>query len=588
VSSAYITRDKVSSIDAFAILAPPSWTRLEPVTTTGDPRPGLEQRVHDPLWFLARQWQLGEFAGEDAGTPLTVRAVTLTRRIDRWADASGTVRALDRTKCDLLEPLVEREPPLNGERAPGVRARVEAAAAFLAALDDHGYAAHRAGLVARCAMVFDSADQPAEESARLDPQWVRLRRLLEGRGVADAEAIAAALEAAAPALPGWLAPADNAERDTLQTICQKWLEWYRREISPPPDGADSWVDARLEYSFNVGVGAETFTAPAHRGGATDWHTFDPADGPLQFEGGAGDEPEVERRTQALLATPLRYGGMPIDRLWEMEDARVNLGLIESEPWDLGRLLVAEFALTYGNDWLVVPIDIPYGSLTTVESVLYTTAFGERFVVRPTAEASPDGRWQMFKNVSAAGLSSEGLLLPSGAISVQDGPPIEDVLFLRDEMANMCWAVERKVQGASGAARDRAREEPEPSPLAPGSVASAKLDYLLQTTVPARWIPYLPRRTSRRRTVDLMQGMMPGSGVPPKGRLLNSPKIRTLADAEIPREGVNVLRQPSVARRADGSYAQWITRRVIVGRGEGTSQLAFDSAISRKPGPRNNR
>ena len=60
---------------------------------------------------------------------------------------------------------------------------------------------------------------------------------------------------------------------------------------------------------------------------------------------------------ALLASPLRYPGMPADRLWEMEDAQVNLGVVESEPWDLARLLVAEFALTYGNDWLVVPVDV---------------------------------------------------------------------------------------------------------------------------------------------------------------------------------------------------------------------------------------
>ena len=32
---------------------------------------GLSARVADPLWMLARQWQFREFAGEDAGTPVT-------------------------------------------------------------------------------------------------------------------------------------------------------------------------------------------------------------------------------------------------------------------------------------------------------------------------------------------------------------------------------------------------------------------------------------------------------------------------------------------------------------------------------------
>ena len=44
MSSGYVTHDKFSVSEAFAIFAPPSWTRLEPVTTTGDPRPGLEMR----------------------------------------------------------------------------------------------------------------------------------------------------------------------------------------------------------------------------------------------------------------------------------------------------------------------------------------------------------------------------------------------------------------------------------------------------------------------------------------------------------------------------------------------------------------
>jgi hypothetical protein len=35
---------------------------------------GLAAGVHDPLWMLARQWQTGEFQGEDGGTPAQVQA----------------------------------------------------------------------------------------------------------------------------------------------------------------------------------------------------------------------------------------------------------------------------------------------------------------------------------------------------------------------------------------------------------------------------------------------------------------------------------------------------------------------------------
>lgn len=151
---------------------------------------------------------------------------------------------------------------------------------------------------------------------------------------------------------------------------------------------------------------------------------------------------------------------------------------------------------------------------------------------------------------------------------------------------MVWAVERAVEGPSGAARDRARERDAPTTTGPGPVTSAVLDYLLQTGVPARWIPYLPR-SSGYRAIDLVQGAMPapdGTAIVALGRTLGRADLKRLRDAEIPRESVVVRRMASVARRADGSYVRYITRRVGVGRGEGSSQLAFDSALSRKPRP----
>src|SRR4051794_5251641 len=128
----FITNNRFVALEAFALSKPPTFTRLEPQATLGDPRPGVEARVHDPLWLMGRQWQLGEFEGEDAGTPLTVRAVTRTVAVDRWAPGDGPPRAFGRDQRDVLEPLVEAEPAT--EESPGLRARAEAAAVLLAAL----------------------------------------------------------------------------------------------------------------------------------------------------------------------------------------------------------------------------------------------------------------------------------------------------------------------------------------------------------------------------------------------------------------------------------------------------------------------
>jgi hypothetical protein len=42
---------------------PPAMVRLEPDSTTGDPKPGTEARIADPAWMLGRQWQFGVLIG---------------------------------------------------------------------------------------------------------------------------------------------------------------------------------------------------------------------------------------------------------------------------------------------------------------------------------------------------------------------------------------------------------------------------------------------------------------------------------------------------------------------------------------------
>ena len=58
--------------------------RFEPIPREDDVGNGLAARVHDPLWLLCRQWQFGEFRGEDAGSIAVVNARVATHRLDRW------------------------------------------------------------------------------------------------------------------------------------------------------------------------------------------------------------------------------------------------------------------------------------------------------------------------------------------------------------------------------------------------------------------------------------------------------------------------------------------------------------------------
>ena len=277
----------------------------------------------------------------------------------------------------------------------------------------------------------------------------------------------------------------------------------------------------------------------------------------------------------MLATPLRFPGMPASRFWELEDAQVDLGAVEADPHDLARLLVVECALVFGGDWLVVPFDVPAGSVVRTQAVTCRTTFGETFLVGTTA-TSTSSSWRLFDVTSADGAGLGALVVPPTPPGRLEGPPLEQVSFLRDELANLVWAVEHVVEGASGDAVPVAPGVAAPAPAGEGGV----LRYVLATDVPDSWVPYLPT-TGGYATVDLVRGALRRDAGPargPRGALLAGDDLSRVAAAEVPRDGVRLTRVPVVARLADGTVRTWVSRRVGTGRGEGRSGLAFDGAV----------
>ena len=61
------------------------WNRLEGRARREEFNRSLRAEVRDPLWMLTRQWQLGEFKGEDAGSAAKVRVQIDAARLDRFA-----------------------------------------------------------------------------------------------------------------------------------------------------------------------------------------------------------------------------------------------------------------------------------------------------------------------------------------------------------------------------------------------------------------------------------------------------------------------------------------------------------------------
>ena len=537
------------------LLAPPAWTRLEPQSLSGEPEAGVEMRIADALWMLGRQWQMGEFRGEDCGTPVSVRMEARSRPLSalRPGGPEGPTPPEPLQPGRVFEPRIEAA----GSALPALRDRAEAGAALVAALGPLGWSGE-AQLLEDCAFDLDALGLQASGP---DAAW----RLI-ARHHPDGEAAAVALEAGSP---DWL----QGEPEDVRDAAADWLGWYRRNVSPPPQQASSWHPDRLEYRFALQAGtgndARTLVAPCHLGGPVDWFSFDLGAGRGLGLDGDGDG---ERRHETHVhASRLRYVGMPAPRLWQFEDGLVNLGVTDVQSNALARLVFLEYATIYGTDWLIAPIDLPRGSLVEITSVSYRTTFGEEVVVKAADDRLASERFRLYRTDGPDGAEAAFILPPNGRAPLH-GDAREEVVFARDETANLVWAIERSFEGADGLARDRSAETPPlapPAPLQPGAHDA----WTLEIRPPEHWIPMVPIPTDRQGGFILRKGSFDGTDHA-RGRLL-APTPFNLEDEEVPREGIRVRRIPAVLRDEDGSLHRWTTFRVTAAWGESRSRLEYD-------------
>ena len=68
------------------------------------------------------------------------------------------------------------------------------------------------------------------------------------------------------------------------------------------------------------------------------------------------------------------------------------------------------------------------------------------------------------------------------------------MFRRDEMANLAWAIERRVESEAGRAVDREAGGP---PVNGHKVEGDDWRYRLSTDVPDHWVPLMLRATADR-------------------------------------------------------------------------------------------
>jgi hypothetical protein len=545
-----------------------SWNRLEPRTRSAT-LPGVQARLHDPLWLLARQWQFGEFLAEDAGSPVAVRVNGAWSSIAGY-QAGAVVAELGATP---LETMVQREPV-----TPALRDRVNAGLYFLRLLGS-GLAQRVSGWYGEHFMVGE-ADGPPAGPGRL------LSRLAVKR-TPDGTALWTAIRDGGVVVPPGMNPDDLT---LIQAALATFRGWYEAEYGGGPDSA--WQPESLRYGFEVNAplgsdaaaaGGTVLTASFTGQGRLDWYAFD-AEATANRPAGTVSTLDV-----TAVPVPVSFAGMPSPRWWEFEDGTVDFGAIDTGPEDLGRLLLAEFALVYGNDFFMVPLELPVGALCRISSLEVSNTFGENVVI-PQDAPGQAGSWRLFRlsQPQRGGGPAPGtdlFFLPPSPGWTIEGPPIEEISLLRDEMANLAWAVEQLVEADAGPVNraeqenlSRAPAPPDPAPEATG--ASPVLEYRLATPVPSNWYALVPEQqpaaagASPRAVAFRLAG-----GSAPEGRILAELAAVRLHEEELGRSGAVLRRNWKYARWIDGSTHVWVGRVRTLGRGEGSSGLRFDELIA---------
>lgn len=595
----------------------------------------LAARVADPLWMLSRQWQFREFDGEDAGTPVDVSYRLSGTPVLGYAPGldpkDGEFSAFSAGDIPL-EARVEAEPLLTSNSHP--KANIEAGQVLRrycthAGRDDVAQAAHNAYPAA-----LQMPPDPLSDVAGM--LW---HLLLDGAGI-DAAALARDLrtnrkpDGSLSALPATLGLGMDAA-----PLLADWLRWMDDFIAEPED-ASAWQANRFEYAFELAAGDGKqrlrLDAQEYVDGRIDWHDFDVRAGRggrrgilPDSEAKALDDPTI----RSSIANQIQYAGMPATRFWEFEDGQVNFARLQAGPLDLVRMMVAEYALVHGNDWFLVPARVRAGGLYRVREMTVRDTFGRVTTVQPVAN-EPNSRWRLhgLVDLDSGDVDGSRLFVPPPLSDTLEGDILEEVALARDEMANLAWAIEKRVQGTSGEPLDRALEDQRYSLGQQPNVAStdATLLYRLMTPVPSHWLPLIPVRTPGSLSLDIQlqrAGMkrfyridnaamtaIDGyaefierlrnspefvTALPvdpanpdiqvfvfhPRGLLLRTdPSLDITADSlfieeeEVPRAGIHVERRFNYARTADGRAWLWCGRRKRVGRGEASSGLRFDIGV----------
>ena len=483
----------------------PSWQKPEPHYSDRDPSRGIKASVYDPLWMLTRQWQLGEFEGEDSGSPIFVNLENRQDQISELFLKDESVSKYDGSMP--LEVLVERTKlEVATSRADGdtefqldLQMQVRLGLQFYREIDVSlkEILVDAAELRRFKRFLAQDPDLRFELNERQDKFEVETTKkfvsIVKGRIINIYKAATASLDS--PALlirktEEYFANNPNIDPSVPEAVgraMQLALEnlknwWYGNKeqtdavngqkpfFEIPPENFSAWNSRQLEYDFKAQIapkdasgnllGKLILDASGYKEDHLEWYSFtvsDESTEDLELPLVSQDEGENPPPLPFPVATRLKFVGMPEKRWWNFEDTYVDFGSINPKKNNIASILLMEFALVHSPDWFIIPCKMQVGSINKIDKLAVKDCFGEETQIEPAGNTRSElGMKELDKSWDSWGMFTLSekykdrdtqhytpyFFLPPTIDHVLTGPPLEEIRMLRDETANLVWGVER--------------------------------------------------------------------------------------------------------------------------------------------------
>ena len=550
--------------------------RLEGRSRDGDNDAGLEMRIADPLWMLGRQWQFGEFKGEDNGSPIGVHANYRKEKVSLYSFPE------DKKKQEIGNVPLEARVEAMKTQPRDLRSKVRIGQKFEELVRDHFKANEAADFINKLRTEF-----PLKPEGKPDQRSRGFFNLMAGN-VIDGGSLWENIQK--NTFPG-------GDFDSLEEVTNKLKKWYL-ELCLPAQDTSSWQSENLVHQFSVHSEKDIeINAPDYQSGHLDWYSFDKAV--------IGINPaENTTDTETYMPVRVSFAAMPDKRLFSFEDSKFDLSGMEADQSDLIKLMIIDFSLVSGNDWFTIPFEMEPGEISWINHITVKDVFGITTTIHNDKNTgqflntNPLKIWDVFKVRPTDLLRERGnnnqelykkeeqfLYLTPVATFRQESRPLEELLFLRDEYANMVWGIERIVCNELGKpvnGYDLHLELNGPF-LNPEERENPMPQFRLASPVPANWIPYLPFHIDESN-IELRRAVMMRNETNAEPEdidplsILAQNDLLNIREEAIPRAGVRIQLTRQRVRGTDGKTYIWQGRKVLAGRGEGSSGLKFDQLI----------